>query len=80
MSEAESNLEKSLVIALLQGDIKTSEEFLKSGATLADGEWNDYLPALYSLALYYDVYGNRKKMLTLLLKHGLDISIKNPKS
>lgn len=70
------DIEKHLLLALLQEYTEKLESLLKNGVALT-GKWSNYLPVWYSIPLFHSVCENRLVMLTIVLEYSLDISIKN---
>lgn len=63
-----------LQVAVLGGNLKKVENLLKNGAKLAGQKWNGNSPATYGFCRWN--MNNRKKMLELLVEHGLDTGFK----
>lgn len=80
--EAKNDPQKQLILALFKGDIQEVELLLNSGVSLEGGAWKDDdlpdLPAIHSIALF-STSCSARNMLKLLIKHGLDVKIKNDK-
>lgn len=68
-----SNVETLLKIALIKGDLQRAESLLKNGTSLEGSEWKDYSPACFAFCNI----NNRKIMLELLIKYGLNVNFKN---
>lgn len=74
--EEKINLVKHLKVAISQGSYKLIKFLLKKGVDLNGPEWNGVSPAFYAFGRRNIV---RKKILRLLIKHGLDTKACNSK-